>query len=237
MMMAASCLPEGSNYKTSYPVYATFEYSMDYEKEFGADSLCFNDAANATGFGFDVLGFQHKLNAPKTDVDGGFILSYLATPSVFEITDTLKNNQYRAYDSKYKSKNTYAVYKVSKMPDLMPEHDVIFTQKQNGTCTMNGCYVTNTIETAKAVMNGFEKGDRLVLKATGYLDGKMTKEARINLADFSAQKDSVVCTWTAFDLSSLGSVEYVDFELESTKQDIPLGFCMDIMVAQVSLEY
>ena len=234
--MVASCIGDGTNYKTSTPIYANFEYTFNYDEEFGADSLCFN-TEESIGFGYSALAFYHKLNESKTDVDGGFILSYLATPSVIEVTDTLPNNNYRAYDSKYKTKNTYVVYKSNPVSSLMPEHDVQFTQKALGTCTMQGCYVTNTIETAKAVASSFGPGDMLVLKAVGYCDGVKTGEASMKLAEFSSSKDSIVCTWTPFDLSALGSIEYVDFEVTSDKPGIPLAFCMDYVVAQVDIEY
>ena len=57
------------------------------------------------------------------------------------------------------------------------------------------------------------------------------------LADYSAQKDSIVTQWSVFDLAKLKMVEYVDFELISSKPDVPSYFCMDNMVAEISLEY
>ena len=86
-------------------------------------------------------------------------------------------------------------------------------------------------------MNTFEKGDYLKLIAKGYLDGELTAEAEIKLAEYSADKDSIVTSWTTFTLDKLGSVDKVDFELQSSKEGIPSSFCMDNFTAQVHLKY
>lgn len=231
-VMAVSCFNLDSESKKSYTLFADFEFTwVDYPSSFGADSLMF-DSEIGLGIGFDYLGFYHKLNAEKTDVAGGFIASYLSPVKA----DAGGNNSDRLYDILSKKKNTYLVYRNNGQPD-MPEHDIQFMSKKYGTCTMVGCYVTNTVEAADSVLANFEVGDRLTLKATGYLDGSKTGEAEIALADFSAQKDSIVSTWTAFNLSKLGSVEYVEFTVTSTKPDVPLDFCLDDMIASIELSY
>ena len=48
---------------------------------------------------------------------------------------------------------------------------------------------------------------------------------------------SIVSTWTPFELTKLGAVEYVNFEILSTKPDVPAYFCMDNMVVEINLEY
>lgn len=102
---------------------------------------------------------------------------------------------------------------------------------------MLGFYVNNTAEVVEAVKQNFVDGDRLVLKATGYLNGTKTGEAEIELAEYTEQKDSIIVNWTPFDLDKLGKVQYVEFEMISTKDNIPTAFCMDDMVARISLEY
>lgn len=231
-MMAVSCFNIESGSKQSYTLFADFEFTrVDYSTAFGADSLMF-DTEVGLGIGFDMLGFYHKLNAEKTDVIGGFIASHLSPVKA----DGEGNNADRLCDLLSKKSNTYLVYRNTEQPN-MPEHDIQFMSTKYGTCTMVGCYVTNTVEVAESVLANFEKGDRLTLKATGYLDGTKTGEAEIALADFSAQKDSIVSTWTPFNLNKLGSVEYVEFTVTSSKPEVPLNFCLDDMIASVSLEY
>lgn len=226
--MAASCFGD-ETYNRSYTLAADFEYSNS-TSFFRADSL-YIDVQSGYGIGYQDFAFYHKLNADKTDVTGGFVASYLSSVRA----ETESGNTYRAYvvpASKYL--NTYLVYR-SGSP--MPEHDMEFMNAKYGTCEMIACYVTNTVAVADAVAANFELGDRLSLKATGYLDGNKTGETEIALADFSAQKDSIVSTWTVFDLSKLGSVEYVDFEVVSTKDAVPGDFCLDYVVGSVNLSY
>ena len=106
-----------------------------------------------------------------------------------------------------------------------------------GTCGILGFYVNNTAEVVDSVKANFVDGDRLTLKAVGYLNGAKTGEAQINLAEYTTQKDSIIVNWTPFDLYKLGQVQYVEFEMISTKENVPTSFCMDDMLASIVLEY
>jgi hypothetical protein len=53
----------------------------------------------------------------------------------------------------------------------------------------------------------------------------------------ASAKDSIVSLWTPFELTKLGSIEHVDFELISTKDGVPPYFCMDNMVFKVDITY
>ena len=89
----------------------------------------------------------------------------------------------------------------------------------------------------------FERGDKLTLKATGYLDKKETGSAEIALADYTQNdksgvpKDSIVSVWTTFDLTKLGTVDEVKFEMQSGDKEISKYFCLDDFLATISLEY
>lgn len=228
LVCAVACFDDASSFSESFTLDATFEY----EENFGEDSLFF-DTSLAAGFGWQCLAFYHKCNADTTAVDGGFILSRLKGKG-----DNPENNRYRVNSGAGKSgSSTYSVFTYDQDASMMPKHDVKFTYLENGTCTMIGCYVNNTKEVADSVRSKFQIGDRLMLKATGYLRGAKTGEAQIALADYSAQKDSVMVNWTPFDLSKLGSVEYVEFEMESTREGVPTYFCLDDMIAAISLAF
>ena len=135
----------------------------------------------------------------------------------------------------FMNSRTYAVYYENPDPEMMPEHDVEFTATEIAVCKMGYCYVNNTRYVAYKVSQCFENGDRLTLQATGYLNGAETAKVSMSLADFSAQKDSIVSTWTPFDLSKLGTVDKVDFEVLSTKKEVPAYFCMDNFVASITI--
>ena len=239
-----SCLGSGE-YSTTYPAEVTFEYSgIDYDLEFGADSLFFEES-HGYGFGWNYLAFRHDVDTVAKVFNGGMLLSCLKggcldpadslsmarTDSTAFANDAFRLNS----DLMFSGSRTYAVYYENPDADLMPEWDVEFTATEIGTCTMGGCYVNNTRYVAYKASQCFEDGDRLTLKATGYLDGVKTGETSISLVDFSAQKDSIVSTWTPFDLSKLGQVDRVDFEALSTKKEVPAYFCMDNFMVSITI--
>lgn len=245
----ASCLSESENTRTD-PLRATFEYTrVNYPELFGKDSLFF-ESNMGYGFGWDYMAFLHKVDTSVTDnwvFQGGVMLSYLKGKT-FDPADSLSMAQSDSLmyaDHRFRANSqalpllgkTYLVYQQNPDPALMPKHDVEFLAKDFGTCQLTECYVNNTTYMAYRIANTFVDGDKLTLKATGYLDGAKTASAVIDLAEFSAQKDSIVSTWTRFDLGALGNVDYVDFDVISTKEDMPAYFCLDGFFASVTISY
>ena len=234
--MAVSCLGDGG-YTESRTIIATFEFNMDYNEVCGSDSL-YVDQQYRVGIGWDYLIFFQKVNEATGNFEGGLILSHLKYPAS-GVVEGLANNKYRANDKAQTKDNTYIVFEQT---DNMPDNDMGFnfvkSATASGTCTMGACLVNNTVATAQAVVEKFAIGDRMTLKATGYLDGVKTDSAEIMLAERLSDKDSVVYTWTAFDLSKLGSVDKVDFELNiPAGMDIPATVCIDNVVASISTQY
>ena len=131
--------------------------------------------------------------------------------------------------------NSYMVFYQNPDSSKMPEHDVLFMIQENGACQAQVCYVNNTSYVAYKAAQTFAPGDRITLTATGYLKGAKTGEASMMLADFSAQKDSIVSKWTAFDLTKLGVFDAVDFNVASTNEEVPAYFCMDNFAAQITI--
>ncbi len=233
MIMVASCLDDGSGTTQSYTGTANFQYP---QISFSADSTFFNPKS-PEGFGFDVLNFYHQVDGGKTKVEGGFILSCLEMPLSGK-TEGL-NNTYRCYlaPMTHRYQNIYTVFRHNENVAFMPKHAVQFPYKNTGKCKLSGCFVTNTVEVADSIKANFKLGDRLSVKAIGYLNDQKTGEVEIALADYSAQKDSIVSLWTPFELTKLGYVEYVDFEVISTNPNIPKYFCMDNMVYNAEMSY
>lgn len=235
ILLLSSCgFDDGSGSTTTYQLTATFQYTP--APTFRSDSTFIN-TTTPQGFGFDALNFYHQLDADNIWFDGGFLLSCLEMPES-ENTTGLPNT-YRAnvkYNKSFKE-NIYTVYYQNPDPVLMPEHAISFPLVANGTCTMAGCFVTNTVETAEFIKANFKLGDKMTLKATGWLNGAKTGEAEFTLAEYSAKKDSIVSAWTGFEMSKLGVVEHVDFEVSSTVEGTPAYFCMDNMVAEIKLTY
>lgn len=230
--MVSSCLGDGEMGQT-YTLSAGFQYS---DMGFYPDSTFFN-TTQPEGFGYDALNFFHELDPGKLRVDGGFIISRQEMP-LSGNTEGLSNT-YRCYlkETGNYAGNIYTVWYQNPDASLMPEHAVQFPLTENGTCTPLGCFVTNTVEVADAIKANFADGDRLVLTAKGFLDGKPAGQKSINLADFSVAKDSIVSKWTPFELDSFGPIDYVDFEVESTNPNVPAYFCMDNFTAYIEITY
>jgi hypothetical protein len=228
-LMAASCLGDGPTTTQNYFLNVDFEYSDSY---FLTDSVRF-DNETGIGLGYWDIGFYHKLTPDKSAVLGGFVISRLKGSG-----NALGQNDFRVNSGKGSSKSaTYAVFKYDKTAGNMPEHDMAFLNHQYGSCTMQEAYVNNTYAVVDYVKNNFVDGDRLVLKATGYLNGAETGQAEMVLADYSEHKDSLVVNWSKFDLQKLGNVQFVEFEFSGTKEDIPYSVCIDDMVARIVLQY
>lgn len=251
VIVAASCCIVSclkSSFSQSYRLEADFEYRLD----FGKDSVFF-EQETGLGVWYRDLAFWHKLNDDKSEFQGGFILSYLKGPkrSLNEdgqmVVEEVDDNFYRANSPTGMSGATYMVYHKNPDSSLMPTDGAItFPYASVGTCTMIDCWVTNTAVVDKAVREKFTAGgnDYLKLTAIGSLAGKETGRASINLAEYSAKNektgevtDSVIYNWTNFDLSKLGSVDRIDFEIESSQAGIPPYFCMDYMRANVAKEW
>lgn len=231
----ASCMSE-TNYSESFTAYATFEYlGEDYSQLFGADSLYFSiDASDGyeSAIGWSVLGYTAKVSLSKDEFVGGFMLSHLKPAN--DTTD-FPASPYRVYGDPAKS-NTYMVFHDSPS-GLMPGHDIFFTMTTYGTCAPTGCGICNTAEVVNFVKENFEDGDRLVIKATGYLNNNVCGTAEFALADYATFRDSVVTKWTLFDLAKIGDFDYLDFAISSTKEGVPPYFCLDDFIAQVAIEY
>ena len=239
-LSVVSCLPNADFSQTAV-VTATFEYSA---VDFDADSV-FYKTTYGDGIGWGSLGFLHKVDTASWTFNGGVLLSCKKGVR-YDSADTValaKNDSLVFAMDRYRVNslkdtvinNSYLVYYQNPDASMMPEHDVIFLIQENGTSTAQYCFVNNTSYVAYKVGQTFQPGDRLTLKATGYLKGSKTGEASMMLADFSAQKDSIVSKWTAFDLTKLGVFDAVDFSVSSTREDVPAYFCLDNFAAQVTI--
>ena len=113
----------------------------------------------------------------------------------------------------------------------MPEHLLYFNvPNEASSCTMNYVYVNNVQAVVQAVLHGnglsggpFEASDYLSLTITGYKGDKVTGSVTAKLVDGTKPLDK----WTEVSLSSLGSVEMMDFHLEASRPDLPLYCCLD----------
>ena len=111
---------------------------------------------------------------------------------------------------------------------------------------LTGFYITNTVYTLDAILHGdyandpFSTGDYMSVTAIGYNGSEKTGETVFYLADYrsvNTEEQFAVDTWQWFDLTSLGAVTRVEFELFTTKSDeygftTPTYFCLDNLGAE-----
>lgn len=244
MCVVSSCLGTGEN-SWSYTLDMTFDdASLSSSNVFGADSLSvLNESDMILGTDFSLaLLYKQKNNV----FQGGFRLSRLKGETDGKLErpqtdlDAWRVNAAGGAANRYSNvpSTTYAVFYDNPDDAQMPTHDMEFGYKDNGTCTMGGCYVNNTTLVARKVREHFQDGDKLVMTATGYRkDGSKTGESEIVLAEYSALRDTVIYNWTVFDLSKLGAVEYVDFEVLSTNPEVPGYVCVDGILANIAVSY
>lgn len=234
----ASCMK--SNFKSEYELVVTFEYTGEsvYKNEFSKDSVAVI-REDAMGFTWldPTLVFGQK--SVGNQFYGGFILSYLKgeKDGLLE-KEPSANDRFRAYaPAGFDGSRTYVVFCDNPNTAMMPAEQMSFYYGTLGTCSMKGCYVNNTTLVARKIKEHFQKGDKLVLRAKGYLNDSPTGEASIVLAEYSEAKDSVMYTWTPFNLTPLGAIDKVEFNVESTNAGVPRYFCMDNMAASCAVEY
>ena len=233
-----SCLDSGS-YSQSYMADITFDFSQPIYNGYFKDSLyVMSEGEGFTYMDYPIIFSQKQVAGT---FHGGFLLSYLKGESNGMLGKApADNDAYRVHAvSGSSGSQTYAVYYDNPLASMRPKYDIEFGYKGVGTSYSAplGCYVNNTTLVARKIKEHFKDGDKLVLKATGTLSDGTIKETSIVLAEYTEAKDSVMYNWTAFPLSTLGAVDYVDFEVISTNPDVPGYFCLDGYLASVNIEY
>lgn len=233
-MALVSCLGK-TVYSDQFTSFATFEFSNNYGEMFGSDSL-FVEQTFKVGFTWtNYLAFGHKVNEASGEFEGGFMVSYLSVPESGN-TELLENNNYRASQTCVSpQKNTFVVFSET---ESMPERHFWFNYTQGeitGTCMPKSVRVNNSVGVINALKENFQDGDRMTLKVAGYLDGKHTGSAEVRLAEFGSPKDSIITTWTVLDLSPVGVVDKIDFDIEIPEgRDVPKVVCMDDFIVNLS---
>ena len=235
-ILVASCLGY-PGYEVKYTAVATFDYDdTGFMNDITKPDSLYYDTNYKIGFTWDCLAFFHKIDSQTMDFTGGFLASCLKTPASYDVKGA--HDQYRANAKGYTATpNKYVVFRHSYD---MPEKHLMFTEESDertlAVCTMSHMYVTNSVAMEQTVRSTFEDGDKVVLKATGYNGTQETGSAQISLAEYTPEKDSVITSWTKFDLSALGSVDNVKFEIMvQTNKYVPTTVCMDEIVTHISI--
>ena len=259
-----SCLND-AYYEVNTQSYSDFEFYHPIE-QFGSDSIyvegMFNggnssaylvfasqrsgDGAVMTG-GFGLTMKKDTLVADGRIMNGDDVVFEGDRYSPFPDTETLYP-AYTAYGTRSsQGENMCTVFMQAATENLMPEHDIIFTDPEYGTCTPQICRILNTYKMVYDMMYEqspyrFGKGDWLKLVVRGYLDGRETGSVEYYLADFRSEDndgtepDSLLTRWKNLPLTALGQVDNIDFELEASKNLPSMTVCMDDFLATIYIK-
>lgn len=241
---SVSCL-NNSFYEVNVTSYCDFEYYNAIEA-FGEDSLYVENMFEG-GPSSAYLIFASDRSGSGAAMTGGFGMTMKV--DTLEISETNKYPWYTRYGtrSNYGSNRVSAVFMQNPDETLMPEHDIVFSDPDYGTCTPAYCQINNTQQTVAYIYSDdparrFTEGDYLKLTFTGYNAGEKTGSVEYYLADFripedgGAAPDSVVTTWKTVALSGLGDIDYVDLDIESSKVNFPAFVCLDNFSAAIYIK-
>lgn len=106
---------------------------------------------------------------------------------------------------------------------------------------VTGFYITNTVYTLDAILHGdyangaFAAGDYMSVTIKGYNGNELTGSVVVYLADYRSENEAehfALDTWQWVDLSSLGAVTGLQFDMFTTKSNdygftTPTYFCLD----------
>ena len=232
-LLAVSCFDD-DEYNNEMNIYLSSYFSIDedyYSTYFDADSVY-----TATYFTSDSYGWIYLYGVGSIgSYSGGIGITVGADTTNFESLDDI-SFPYRVYGLNEDNDGTYGIWH-NTGTSAMPTYDVVaYLASTDSYAYPYGVYVNNTNRVVNQVRNGlgldsaFEDGDYLKLTVTGYdSEGTTSGSTSIMLADFDTYKDSVVTSWTFFDLSDLGAASCLSFDVSSSVEDIEEEVCLETL--------
>jgi hypothetical protein len=134
----------------------------------------------------------------------------------------------------------YSYFYQNPNPSFMPEYDIRFNfaNATTYTCFLKGAAVNNTAHIASLVASGyFMPGDYYKVVATGYNQGKPVGTSEFYLVDYTGNELKAVSDWAVWKMDSItGIVDAVKFDIQSSRAELPLYFCMDNFTVDISFE-
>lgn len=231
LALLTSCLD--GDYHTTYVADCDFEWS-DFA-EHNPDSI-YNKSYVICG---NSMVFNSKLD-DKEQFGGGFTVSMLC--DIVIEPGHVTRSQYCVSDTTgaYYSEG-FAVFTQNSDESMMPEHDIIFIQSDQGQAVANYVHVCNTNLLANLMLYGddtfepFTAGDYLTLTFTANKSGSSKASVSCDLARYDTKGSKVLINWEKVDLSSLGEFDSIDLTLTSSRPDLPMMCCIDSFRATVNI--
>ena len=231
-----SCFKKGLGYESNFTANIGFEeFSESWDNnEWNGEFYGDDDAYFESSFYTNTIEFICEYNKNIVDYSG-FGLSRVFISKGAEYDKRLAANSEKGLTG-----DVFALFHNN--PDIEADKHIAFTMPQNGTCTPVYCLVNNTKLVADMVAeynSEHETPIEVKLTATGYNGDTKTGSAEILLAgpaEKGEAKDSIVSTWTQFDLSKLGTIEYIRFDMsfsDESQTSIPEYFCLDNFFSKI----
>lgn len=237
LIAAASC--ENKPSTMSYTLAGQFDYVSEYPKEFPAiDSVYYNK--------YIMLDKYSALRTECDDVNSGFNGGWRVSlkKGSFEEPANLQllssaGKYAGVYDSDSRQGHkSYAVYCPS-----ASTYDIEFKYKDyfsKSTCYVTGFWINNTKYVEKLADEGqIPEGGLIKVVANFYKNDVKVCEEEYTLLDFTGLEHKLLRDWTAWEMKTAKNfdVDAVKFSVTTSSADLPPYFCLDFLIASVSVEY
>lgn len=236
IMTAVSC--ENKPSTLSYTLSGNFNYVAENPSTFPvSDSLYFNKYIMLD----DYSALCTNCEDMNTDFNGGWKVSLKKggdsdSDELMLFTSAGKNAGYTDSKSGLASK-AYAVY----VPSMSLEYDIVFKYAESfskSSCNVIGFYINNTKYLEKLAEEGkINDGEYLKVTATFFKNGLPVCNEEYVLVDYTGTERKVVKDWTAWEMKTAITMDVDAVKFSVDTLGLPPYFCLDFLLASISVEY
>lgn len=234
---AISC--ENKPSTMSYTLAGQFDYVSEFPQDYPVvDSLYYNKYIMMDNFS--------ALCTSCDDVNSGFTGGWKVSLKKGSMTDPYDLQVFSSagkYAGVHSSESnvgnkSYAVYAPSGAT-----YDIVFKYKDSftkSTCYVSGFWINNTKYVEKLADEGLiTDGDFLKVKADFFKNDIQVCSEEFTLVDYTGAEHKIVKDWTVWEMkeASKFDVDAIKFSVSTASGTIPPYFCLDFLVANISVEY
>jgi len=213
------------------PMVAFSQQVFNFEELTIPEDGYWNGSDESGGFGNEYVNFGNNYN-PDYGSWSNFAFAY----------DTIiSDKQYAAYASSV-SGHVFGIGFVPSDWESGTYNNIPIVCKFNNPVNILSLEVTNNASTADVILNGsafgdpaFTTDDYFKIIIEGFFNNQSTGAVEYLLADYTSGNEIIVDTWDELDLSLFGTVDSIQFNLESTHtgdygMNTPAYFCFDNLI-------
>lgn len=229
--VAVSCKNEPST--MSYTLSATFNNVAENPQYYPVvDSLFYRE--------YVLLDSYSALCTSCEDLNNGFVGGWKVSLKKGDASEPAEQQMFSSAGQfvGFSKNQAYAVYTSSpKDYDIVFKYSEYFTKS---SCNVVGFYINNTKYVETLAEKGLiADGDYLKVTATFYKGSLPVCTEEYYLVDYSGTEKKIVKDWTAWEMENARKcdVDAVKFAVSSASGTLPESFCLDFLVASISVEY